>query len=150
MSGALGQLSHNSIAWVAYNKRIVLLTVPGSGKAKIKADLGSGEAPFLVHRWLAVCSGGGRGKGALWGPFIFFINKGTNPIYKSSTFMAKSPPKGPTSGYHGIGVRFQPMTLGGDTSIHGNTRPLPESQCKSGMANGGWGELGGRGVFSVH
>lgn len=68
----------------------------------------------MVHGWrfLLVSAGGGRGEGALWGPFP----KGTNPIQEGSTLMTSSPPKSsPPPRPHPVtvGVRIQHRDSGG-------------------------------------
>lgn len=47
---------------------------------------------------LVLNSGGRRGEGVPWGPFV----KGTNPIHEGSTLMTSLPPECLTFKYHHI------------------------------------------------
>lgn len=79
---------------------MLFLTVLEARKSKIKvlADSMSGK----VYTWFFLLpSHGGRGERDLWD----LLYKSTNPILADSTFMTSSPPKGPPSEYHHMGVR---------------------------------------------
>jgi hypothetical protein len=88
------------------NNRNALLTVLETGSPRsghIRFGVGEGSLPHAHIAPSHVLSQGGRAQAALWS----FFYKGTDPIYKGSTFVTESPPNILT-----LGIRFQHMNFG--------------------------------------
>lgn len=101
-----------------FSNRSIPTALGQTSEIRASGWLGSGEA--LLWVWAGVftaSSRGGRAEEASWGLFY----GSTNPIHGVSTLhVNSSPPQGPHSSHHHLGVRFQHMNLRG-----GHQHPAP-------------------------